>query len=560
MTLFGRRTLQMDARRRIKRLGILAAMLLMGATLVRASDRIEVDRLVRGDSIADDRFGASIATDGTVAVVGRIEVGFPVAGPGSAFVYRFNGVEWVDEQQISASDGASADAFGGGCSVDGDVVAVGAPDKDGGRGAVYVFRYDGSTWVEEQKLTASDAAESDRFGVDLELDGDVLFIGAPNSFGTTNSGYIFRYDGSTWVEEQKLTPGSGSSAGFVVALEGDVAILANQTHANFSGRAIVFRYDGSTWLEDQVIVASDPQTFDFFGRSVSLQGSTLVIGAAGADPDGAAYVFREVGGMFIQEQKLTPDADGFEFGIAVALDGDEIAVGSWGSDNFAGAAYTFTYDGTSWTQRQKLSPSIPGGGVAQMGTGIELVDGWIFAAAVTEDGARGATYVFHERLCLAGVVNAANGRVTNSLFVNGSSGGSDRLVQLGDGEALSVSVQRPVAGGNGRFVLHVNEGAPGTTNDALLPAVVGRTCFPFLLSQGAAPVIVANNIGKESLVGASHFYGTLSPDPPAATTTLAYPDFPIGTTLTLQAVILDPGALSTRGASATNAVVVQYVP
>ena len=150
--------------------------------------------------------------------------------------------------------------------------------------------------------------------------------------------------------------------------------------------------------------------------------------------------------------------------------------------------------------------------------------------------------------------------MTNVLFVDGQSGGAERTVELSEGRSLDVSIQRPVAGGPGRFVLHGNEGEPGAATESLLPADIGIACFPFLLSNGAAPVVVANNIGREALVGSSHFYGAASPDPSVASTTLDYPDFPIGTVLTFQAVILDPGSASARGASATNAIVVRWMP
>ncbi len=74
------------------------------------------------------------------------------------------------------------------------------------------------------------------------------------------------------------------------------------------------------------------------------------------------------------------------------------------------------------------------------------------------------------------------------------------------------------------------------------------------------PVIVANSIGKTNLVGESHFLGVARPDPERATTSFSYPPLPLGAILTFQGVILDTGSASSKGASMTNAVVLEVLP
>ncbi len=162
--------------------------------------------------------------------------------------------------------------------------------------------------------------------------------------------------------------------------------------------------------------------------------------------------------------------------------------------------------------------------------------------------------------CGTGSVNAGNGWVTNVLFINGLMGGADRTVEATDEELISVTVLNPIAGGNGKFVLHANLGnaSSGTLTD--LPFEIGSVCFPLLLSGGAAPVIIANNLGKSNQVGESHFLGSPTVDPERATTTFLYPNFPVGMELTFQGVIVDPAAPSEKGVSATNAVTLEIVP
>src|SRR5581483_8194325 len=76
------------------------------------------------------------------------------------------------------------------------------------------------------------------------------------------------------------------------------------------GITYVFTNSGGTWTEGQQITASDGQGTDGFGHAIAFDGSKALITAAGAtvngnDTAGAAYVFRDSGGAFSEEQKLT---------------------------------------------------------------------------------------------------------------------------------------------------------------------------------------------------------------------------------------------------------------
>ena len=162
--------------------------------------------------------------------------------------------------------------------------------------------------------------------------------------------------------------------------------------------------------------------------------------------------------------------------------------------------------------------------------------------------------------CGAGNVNAANGLETNVLFINGVMGGVDRTVEATSEQIISLTVLRPVAGGNGKFAIHANEGDAIAGALTALPFDIGTTCYPFLLSDAASPVIVANNLGRTGQIGESQYFGTPSPDPERASTTIAYPNLPVGTILTFQGVVVDPGSVSSKGVSVTNAVTLQIVP
>ncbi len=173
----------------------------------------------------------------------------------------------------------------------------------------------------------------------------------------------------------------------------------------------------------------------------------------------------------------------------------------------------------------------------------------------------GTTILIYGRpRCDQGTVNAANGFVFNSLFINGSVGDASRQLTISAGDSVDVTLLKPIAGGSGRFVMHADEGIPSLDAAQLLPRSVGLTCFPFLLTDGAMPIVVANNLGRENLVGASEAFGVPQADPERADTTFSYPPLPVGTVLTFQGIIVDPGSRSAKNASTTNAIYLTVVP
>ena len=75
-------------------------------------------------------------------------------------------------QKLTASDGGGW--FGYSVSLDGDYILVGARQGNGpvtNTGTAYVFKLIGSTWIEQQKIYASDGENDDMFGESVSIDG-----------------------------------------------------------------------------------------------------------------------------------------------------------------------------------------------------------------------------------------------------------------------------------------------------------------------------------------------------------------------------------------------------
>ena len=130
------------------------------------------------------------------------------------FVYRWNGASWVEEQKLRALVGTIDDEFGASVAISGNVIIVGAPGSapnSARSGSAYVYRWNGASWFEEQELIPSDGDSYDEFGNAVAIDGDTAIVGAwgDEAAGAqlAGSAYIHRWNGETWVEVRKLLPG-----------------------------------------------------------------------------------------------------------------------------------------------------------------------------------------------------------------------------------------------------------------------------------------------------------------------------------------------------------------
>src|ERR1022692_2896038 len=257
-------------------------------------------KLTASDGLAGDAFGVSVSVSGDTAVVGA---GFKKIGlnrgQGEAYVFVRSGTTWTQQQTLTALDGVTDAVFGFSVSVSGDTAVVGAPNQDenDSPGAAYVFTRSGTTWTQQQKLTASDGSLVNEFGISVSVSGDTAVVGAFQQQPVA-AAYVFVRSGTTWTQQQKLTasdPVAGDAFGTSVSVSGDTAVVGANRN-NSQGAAYVFVRNGTTWTQQQKLTASDGVAGDFFGRSVSVDQGTAVVGAqAKNSAQGAAYVFRNTG-------------------------------------------------------------------------------------------------------------------------------------------------------------------------------------------------------------------------------------------------------------------------
>ena len=339
----------------------------------------EEHKLVASDASGTDNFGFSVALQGDRALIGAHLVGDAAFQAGAVYVFERVGGVWIEMAKLLSPNGARTYAFGSSVALDGDRALIGEPGQHSESlraGAVYVFEGSAGSWSLSQTLTPADGGEGDRFGASVSLDGTRALIGSPRNDTVDNndegSTYVFDLSGGTWTQTQRLTASDaipGDWFGISVSLDGDRALVGTaQGGANDDGSAYMFDLSNGTWSETQKLTASDAMAFDYFGRSVSLDGDRALIGAYGDDPGtggnyGSAYVFDLSNGTWSETAKLTPsNSESTDwFGYAVTLEEDRALIGDW-ADNTdradrAGSAYVFDLVEGAWRESLQLEAS-----------------------------------------------------------------------------------------------------------------------------------------------------------------------------------------------------------
>ncbi|MBI3852806.1 MAG: FG-GAP repeat protein [Verrucomicrobia bacterium] len=309
----------------------------------------------------------------------------------------------AQQAYLKASNTGGADAlnfgdnFGQSVAVSGDTIVVGAPYENSNAtgvngdqsntnapesGAAYVFVRNGTNWIQQAYLKASNTGSNDAFGRSVAVSGDTVVIGAygeasnatgvngnqsNNSASHSGATYVFVRDSSGNWSQQAYLKASNTDAndgfGYSVAVSRDTVVVGAWNENSYatgvngdqsnnsgfsSGAAYVFVRSGTNWTQQAYLKASNTGPGDNFGLSVAVSGDTVVSGAYGeasnatgvngnqsnnsASASGAAYVFVRSGTNWSQQAYLKASNTGVDdqFGSAVAVSGDTVVIGAYG--------------------------------------------------------------------------------------------------------------------------------------------------------------------------------------------------------------------------------------
>jgi hypothetical protein len=338
----------------------------------------QVARLTASDGVdADLGFGIDVAISGDLIFVGAVGATGgcpkdPECTGGGVYIFARPAEGWADATEtwkITASDTAPSDAVGANVAADGDVVAVGNLIDDfagTNSGAVYIFRFDGTTWNEEAQIVGDDTHANDFFGDRVDIYGETLVVGArEHDHGATTTGgaYVFqRNQGgpNAWGQMLELIPSDqqgGQAFGWSVAVDADTITVGARRGDNGTSAGSVYVFDRNlggpeNWGEVVKLDGADTEDGDRFGWSVDVAGDLIAVGAMNddepTDSEGSAYVFmRDMGGpgAWGQAAKLTASNPTLaeHQGASVAI-GDGVLL-SGAPDRHSGVGSVYAYHG-----------------------------------------------------------------------------------------------------------------------------------------------------------------------------------------------------------------------
>jgi len=288
-----------------------------------------------------DTWGMGVVDTMNVSIRGAqlvIGVSNGVEGGGDVRISQFSGGSWGPLTIVPTPD--DFNNFGTSVLTREGLVFVGEPDDSIDISAVHVYRQVGADW----KLINSwsnPGGSSSIYGTLLADSGDTLLVASKDSVDVRVRGAT----ASVWNHQALLGP-VGIATPVAIAVDGDTAVVGFNSNTG-AWSADVFQRSGTSWSLTSTLAPSDPVPNNLFGAAVGVHGSTIYVGAPGADSfEGAVYVFQLQSGTWSETAKIVPAAPvaGGHFGASLVVDGTTLAVGANTSSSMppaVGAVYFF---------------------------------------------------------------------------------------------------------------------------------------------------------------------------------------------------------------------------
>lgn len=259
-------------------------------------------KLLPGDVAQSDQFGISVSIDSSRMVAGVLLGDGIVPNSGAAYVFKLENDVWAQEAKIFASDGTEPYQFGAAVSISGNKIVCGDPTGNTNIGAAYLFLRNGTVWTEAQIITPQDGVTSDNFAHEIDLYKNYLIIGSKfHDLPLSNAGaaYVYSFDGLNFIQETKVT---GSEAGeffgssvaihegyfLIGSVNFDVTSSCPGTHTN-QGMVKLYRLIQGGFINFIInITDAFGLANDQFGFSCSIYKDQFIIGAPQHDINGKA--------------------------------------------------------------------------------------------------------------------------------------------------------------------------------------------------------------------------------------------------------------------------------
>ena len=312
-----------------------------------------VAKVTASDGANGDAFGASVSIKGDTLVVGAPTADAGAIDAGAAYVFRnTTGNTWSEQTKLVAASAAANARFGTSVATRSSRALIGAPGTSGGAGRAHLFRNSGGTWTLATELASAEAGAL-AFGTSVALAGtlagDWAFVGAPNALaGAVSAGAAFiftRSSDTNWPQTARVTQedaAAGDQFGASIAAYDDRVIVGapSDTVRGVSGAGSATTFRRSTdqvWRTNFKLASTSGYANGHFGQSVAIAGERVMVGA----PDAANTAAQRGGGFHYKLEYVRSSIDDNASGDVVWFSPTAGKVSSWSMNGLArDAAYS----------------------------------------------------------------------------------------------------------------------------------------------------------------------------------------------------------------------------
>jgi hypothetical protein len=256
--------------------------------------------------------------------------------------------------------------------------------------------------AQQLQLLPSTKQPSAAFGYSISHSDLWLIAGAKDDttqLGRTGAAYFFKFEDGEWLEKQKVGPDIGADGDFFgisVSLNGSYAIVGangDDTQGVNAGAAFVYKLDNDNWVFKQKLLPRKGNGFDEYGIAVAMEKELIVVGAYSDSENGpfsgAAYIYSLTDNNWVEEDKVM-SADGAaddKFGRSVDTDGEKVIICGVLNDDLgadSGSAYIFSKVEDNWQQETKLLPP-DGAANDRFGRSVGIDNEYVAVGSVLDD-------------------------------------------------------------------------------------------------------------------------------------------------------------------------------
>jgi hypothetical protein len=315
-------------------------------------------KIVATDRTPDDEFGTSVAVFGDYVIVGAPGQDTDRKNIGAAYVYKKTSPNdaFIQIEELQYNTTTTNAYFGYSVAINSGYVAIGAY----GSNIVYVYKRVGDDYVLAKTLSGSG-----QFGYSLAMDDNLLLVGAPQN-GTNAHGSVFGYDVNNdftqSLDLDTVSTQSNENFGNSISIDANYIVVgahnADQSPSNIdTGAVYIFARQGGFISK---VFAQNSHSNDNFGRSVSVYGNIVLVGAPNKDHNsssaqdtGAVYVLEIDSQNQVNQSVIEPSTlkafDGF--GYSVSLNEHRAYIGTYNKDIGttvkAGLVYSYSLIGST---------------------------------------------------------------------------------------------------------------------------------------------------------------------------------------------------------------------